>query len=168
MRFPFGKKVVKRCPKGHEMALEWRSCPRCTGSTTVTETRDILDATVVVGAPPAPGRRPAASVPESLVRLTVTAGARAGETLDLNAGRVKLGKAPKPETDVRLITLDDGYMSRDHAALTVGPAGAVLVDLGSTNGTFVNGARVERALLSEGDEIRLGQTTLLVTRSTSA
>jgi pSer/pThr/pTyr-binding forkhead associated (FHA) protein len=38
-------------------------------------------------------------------------------------------------------------------------------DLGSTNGTFVNGRRVERAALAPGDQVRLGRAELMVERT---
>lgn len=47
-------------------------------------------------------------------------------------------------------------VSRRHAVITVDASGARISDLGSRNGTFVNGRRVETAYLSPGDEIRLG------------
>lgn len=51
----FGKKIVKRCPKGHEMELDWRRCPKCTGRSALHEGRDITEATVILG----PGSAPA-------------------------------------------------------------------------------------------------------------
>jgi pSer/pThr/pTyr-binding forkhead associated (FHA) protein len=56
---------------------------------------------------------------------------------------------------------DDPFMSRRHAALRVseGPATTFrLTDLGSSNGTFVNGARVTEATLRPGDEVSIGGT----------
>lgn len=53
-------------------------------------------------------------------------------------------------------------LSRSHARLTVDSAGQVeLEDLGSTNGCFINGDRVQRALLKNGDTIGLGPEVLL-------
>lgn len=162
MALPFRSKVVKRCREGHEMSLEWRSCPKCTGRVAVTESRDMLDATIIHGMPVA-SRATTSAGPAFIARLTYESGPKTGETIDLFAGRVKLGKAPKAEGEARLVTLEDTYLSRDHAAVTAGAGGVVLVDLGSTNGTFVNGRRVERAILAEGDELRLGQISFRVT-----
>ena len=53
-------------------------------------------------------------------------------------------------------------MSRDHFALEVGVAAVILRDLGSTNGTFVNGSRVERYILAPGDSVRAGETIFRV------
>jgi len=60
------------------------------------------------------------------------------------------------------IRLDCTSVSRRHAVLVVEPDGqnVWVEDLGSSNGTFVNGKRVKREALSYGDVITLGQTTL--------
>jgi hypothetical protein len=50
----------------------------------------------------------------------------------------------------------DASVSRRHALLLKGEGGWTLWDLGSTNGTRVNGWRVERAVLRPGDELELG------------
>ena len=52
-------------------------------------------------------------------------------------------------------------MSRHHAELRVENGQVVLVDLGSTNGTFVNGQPVRRVALSDGTQVTLGRTTLV-------
>lgn len=48
-------------------------------------------------------------------------------------------------------------VSKAHARVSRSDDGVVLEDLGSSNGTFVNGRRVDRVLLSDGDRVRLGQ-----------
>ena len=53
-------------------------------------------------------------------------------------------------------------MSRDHFALEAGVAAVVLRDLGSTNGTHVNGSRVDRHILADGDLVRAGETSFRV------
>ena len=66
--------------------------------------------------------------------------------------------------DACTITLTDGAISRRHAVLR-GDSGTVTVeDLGSRNGTFVNGRRVRRAELAAGDTIRLGNALLVLVR----
>lgn len=68
---------------------------------------------------------------------------------------VTLGRATNND-----IVLSDAKVSRAHARLECGDAGCTLVDLGSANGTRLNGMRVERAALSPGDVITLGDSTL--------
>lgn len=61
--------------------------------------------------------------------------------------------------DAELALLDE-LVSRRHARLVLGPEGLDVEDLGSTNGTFLNGLRVDRARASEGDRILVGGTLL--------
>jgi pSer/pThr/pTyr-binding forkhead associated (FHA) protein len=58
------------------------------------------------------------------------------------------------------IVLSDETVSRSHARVERRGGGFVIEDLGTPNGTFVNGARVERMTLSPGDTIVLGKSTL--------
>jgi|GEM_PF-5658516 len=176
----FGRKIVKRCPKGHEMDLAWRRCPRCSGGAAGSVVgRDITDQTVLVGAGapatdatrivsptasrapgPAPGEPAAAAPPPPQVRLEVTTGPRGGETIALEFGIYRVGKAPRSVPDTRpLVFAGDRFISKDHLVLTVGAAHTVLVDQGSTNGTLVNGQKVTRTILADGDVVQAGETT---------
>ncbi|MFT3745158.1 MAG: FHA domain-containing serine/threonine-protein kinase [Pyrinomonadaceae bacterium] len=60
----------------------------------------------------------------------------------------------------------DRYFSRHHCILEIAPPQAFLRDLGSTNGTYVNGMRVDTAHLKSGDRIQGGETILEVEVST--
>jgi len=88
--------------------------------------------------------------------LVVMAGSNVGEMYKLEKDQLVIGRGDK--ADLRL--LDDG-ISRDHARVVKDGAQMVLEDMGSTNGTYCNGARVTRQALSEGDKILLGSTTIL-------
>ena len=69
-----------------------------------------------------------------------------------------VGRCPTAE-----ITLDDASISRRHCQFLIDPYGALIVrDLGSTNGVYVDGRRVEKATLSLGAEVRLGVLTMRV------
>src|ERR1700687_4325522 len=57
---------------------------------------------------------------------------------------------------------EDKFFSRHHCLLEIAPPRCFLRDLGSTNGTFVNGQRVPEAFLRSGDKIQGGQTVLEV------
>lgn len=59
------------------------------------------------------------------------------------------------------ITVDDSGVSRKHVEFRITPEGVILTDLGSTNGTFVEGHRVEAATLLDGNQITIGRTRIL-------
>jgi pSer/pThr/pTyr-binding forkhead associated (FHA) protein len=61
--------------------------------------------------------------------------------------------------------VDAAMISRLHCQLTAGAAELEVVDLGSTNGTFVNGQRVERALLKDGDKLGVGRVEFTISRA---
>jgi Protein of unknown function (DUF3662)/FHA domain len=77
-------------------------------------------------------------------------------TYELTTPVTLLGRGT--DCDLRLI---DPGVSRHHAELRVEDGEVVLVDLGSTNGTFVNGQPVRRVLLTDGTRVTLGRTTLV-------
>jgi hypothetical protein len=64
--------------------------------------------------------------------------------------------------DSHLCLPNDRFFSRHHCLLEISPPRCFLRDLGSTNGTFVNGQRVREAFLKSGDQIQGGETVLLV------
>ena len=86
-------------------------------------------------------------------------GRRAGTASELVIDRAKVGRTPGSD-----ICLADEGVSRQHAEIfRQGPVFAV-TDLGSTNGTFLNGKRISRAALSHNDVLRLGSVVGLVVK----
>lgn len=81
------------------------------------------------------------------------------EALPLLGERITIGKSSSNE----LVIAGDPTVSRAHAILEPLPAGWSIRDLGSRNGTFVNGERIlsERAL-RPGDEVRIGSTRIVL------
>src|SRR4029078_1792194 len=70
---------------------------------------------------------------------------------------VTLGQFVVGRTSDCQLSLDDPLVSRRHAVLTVEPEGVFIEDLGSRNGVFLNGQRVERRMrVTDGDTIRIG------------
>jgi hypothetical protein len=107
----------------------------------------------------APGG-PAAAAPQtgeqSSRRLELVTGSETGRIIRLTPPSVVIGRG----ADAHLRLTDTG-ISRRHAELLVDDDRVTLVDLQSTNGTLVNGARVDRAELRDGDRISLGTTVVV-------
>jgi pSer/pThr/pTyr-binding forkhead associated (FHA) protein len=106
------------------------------------------DALAVAAPPPEP----------EVATLTV-----AGRRLPVRTDRVVLGRSRDADVQV-----DDANVSRLHCEVARGGDGAwTVADLGSTNGTELNGRRVDRASLTDGDRITIGGTTIVFGRSGS-
>jgi pSer/pThr/pTyr-binding forkhead associated (FHA) protein len=65
------------------------------------------------------------------------------------------------------VTLEDSLVSREHVTISRDEAGWMVRDLGSRNGTFVNGRRVDVERLRYGDRLAIGQTVLLLASSSA-
>jgi pSer/pThr/pTyr-binding forkhead associated (FHA) protein len=79
-------------------------------------------------------------------------------TFRLTSGAIKtIGRAAGAD-----FILDRALVSRLHCQLTAGDEHLVVEDLSSTNGTFVNGKRVQRAQIASGDRLRVGRIELAV------
>jgi len=80
-----------------------------------------------------------------------------GSRFDLNAKPITVGRAAS--NDIRLV--DDEFASSRHARIEPRRDGVWVEDIGSTNGTYLNGTRLSRAQkLTSGDVIRVGETDL--------
>lgn len=79
-------------------------------------------------------------------------------TFRIRPGAVKtIGRAPRAD-----FVIDAALVSRLHCRLTADAEKLEVVDLSSTNGTFVNGKRIERARVTGGDRLRFGRVELTV------
>lgn len=94
---------------------------------------------------------------DMVVALSVTEGRLKGTLFRLSKPRVVVGRFGVD------IVLDDPEVSRRHCVVEVQGPSALLIDLDSANGTFVNDQRVERRLLEHLSEFRIGGTTLMLT-----
>jgi len=81
---------------------------------------------------------------------------RPGRAPEVPAGAIKIGRAADND-----IVVPDVLASRHHATLVPTPAGTEIRDNRSINGTFVNGQRVDSALLREGDVVTIGNIDLV-------
>jgi hypothetical protein len=102
-------------------------------------------------APPPPEPEP----PREVFSLAI-----GGKPHELAKPRVVLGRSK--EADIRV---PDENISRRHAEVRLEDDGYWIVDLGSTNGTLVNGKRVDRARLEDKDRITLGSTEIVFGRT---
>ena len=87
-------------------------------------------------------------------------GASPGQTREVLIGKDEFLIGRGADCDLRL---RDTEISRHHCTIRVGADEATLVDLGSSNGTYLNGQRVRsQASLHTGDEVRLGSATFVI------
>jgi pSer/pThr/pTyr-binding forkhead associated (FHA) protein len=86
----------------------------------------------------------------------VIMGANAGQIYTVTKPRTVLGRGTDSD-----IQLQDSEVSRRHAMLEIRGDEAMVVDMGSTNGTYVDGVRVQKASIFSNQEFSLGTTTLM-------
>jgi pSer/pThr/pTyr-binding forkhead associated (FHA) protein len=92
------------------------------------------------------------------VALVAMKGPVKGRVFHLTRPEIVLGR-----TDADLVLADDRQVSNRHCSIEVRDTVGILRDLGSTNGTFVNGEAVKTARLEHLSEFRVGATTLMFT-----
>jgi hypothetical protein len=118
----------------------------------------------VIKPPPPFGKVPAAAAPEppeatvvlTRARLALLDGDRIAKEFPLKPGVSILGRLAL--SDIHLPTPD---VSRKHAQVIVGPSGVFVVDLESENGVVVNGRKVDKVQLVDGDVLTLGKQRLV-------
>jgi hypothetical protein len=91
------------------------------------------------------------------VVLEVHEPGRPAHTVPMSGAPIRIGRAPDCE-----LVLRDSRASRRHARLFARDGVLILTDLGSTNGTLVNGNRITEVALGAGDRIQIGESTLVV------
>jgi hypothetical protein len=129
-----------------------------------TATKDLRGApqeSIVLGAAEADALRAQVAAPRTASFVVLAGpGRQAGSTITLSAATVA-GRDAK--NGIRLDA--DEFASAEHARIEPGSDGVWIEDLGSTNGTYVNGARIDRrTLVRTGDAVRIGQTELRLKR----
>ncbi|MCB8980840.1 MAG: FHA domain-containing protein [Ardenticatenaceae bacterium] len=94
---------------------------------------------------------------QTAARLVIEQGPEPGQTFTLSSAPQTIGRSAN-----NAIVINDAEISRRHAQLTPQGSSYVIEDLGSTNGTFVNGIRLNRpATLKHGDSVEFGDTVRL-------
>ncbi len=85
-------------------------------------------------------------------------------TKDYDRDIIKIGRLSSAH-----LCLDDEKVSRIHSVIEVAPDGSLsIIDMGSVEGTFVNGKRVNKGALQFGDEVKVGNTTIKVEQAGAA
>src|SRR5512145_1337129 len=92
------------------------------------------------------------------ITLQVYRGSELVRSEQFNREIIKIGRLASAH-----LVLDDDRISRIHSVIEVAPDGAVsIIDMGSAEGTFVNGKKVSRGALKPGDQITLGGLRLVL------
>lgn len=89
---------------------------------------------------------------ETEVFLILGASGREGEVVKIKGDKLTVGRRAKND-----LVINDASVSQDHAELTKSAAGWTVRDKGSSNGTFIDGAKVDEAALSPGDVVSFGE-----------
>lgn len=106
---------------------------------------------------PAKPSRPKGRLPRHLV---ITAGSLAGQSIELDDAPVTIGRAPEST-----LVLTDDYASTHHARLVPRDGQWLVEDLGSTNGTYLDKAKVTQPTpVGVGAKVRIGKTVLELRR----
>ncbi len=120
-------------------------------STTEPEgTQPKLDESATAKAPAGLGEREMPEVGAMPARIVFISGEDAGAAFPIK-GTVSFGRA-----EANTVTIRDSKVSRQHAQIQQQGNEYVIIDLNSSNGTYVNGERIEEYVLSNGDEIMIG------------
>ena len=103
--------------------------------------------------PPPPQRAPVACAPAA--QLLISSPLGSFPPLNIPPSGLTIGRTADNQ-----LAINDVKASRSHACIECVNNVWFVIDLGSANGTLVNGVRVERRALRENDRITIGQTTL--------
>jgi hypothetical protein len=88
--------------------------------------------------------------------LVITQGAQSGQSAALADGVILIGRGAEAQ-----LSLDDDYVSTRHARVVSGDNGIYVEDLGSTNGSYVNGQRITApTTITLSDTVRIGRTMM--------
>lgn len=93
-----------------------------------------------------------AALPANSALLIAQRGPAVGSRFLLDQDLSVAGRHPNAD-----IFLDDVTVSRRHVEFSRNPSGFLMKDMGSMNGTYLNGSRAEQSQLSTGDEIQIGK-----------
>ncbi len=139
--------------------LQWRSAledarQATTDNAANQELREAAAALAApeAAAPAAPERPHPEPAPEGAVRLLIHNG-DGREVMHVLGRKTSVGRTPDND-----LQIDTKFVSRHHAVILAGPVHTIIEDLNSTNGVQVNGRRVTRHVLKDGDTVLIGRS----------
>jgi pSer/pThr/pTyr-binding forkhead associated (FHA) protein len=145
---------------GHQNPEGVNFCSSC-GASMVTSGSDTSVSVAPVEDLADPGDAPVGRIelPRGVGLLVVRRGTDEGARFPLEQRETTVGR--NPDADV---FLDDITVSRKHAVFVTEGQATTVRDAGSLNGTYVNRARIEEAVLASGDEVQVGKFKLVYLR----
>lgn len=152
--------MVLICPScDRDCASGARFCDSCgTRLETAEEPTDAFDLVEEV-----PHSEDRARFPPTCGLFVVESGPKAGSRYGLEADLVTVGRNGKAD-----ILLDDVTVSRQHAEVEKTADRYVVRDVGSLNGTWLNGVRIDTSELQDGDEVQIGRFKLVFFHGTAS
>jgi predicted Zn finger-like uncharacterized protein len=157
-RFGASKQKRVKCPKCETVFQVENPEPEPEGATRIGFEAAASPEQKPAAAPEAAELPQLAPIPKDVrVSLAVIAGAQAGTVFPITKPRIYLGRGSSMD-----VQLKDAEVSRKHAMIEIRGEAATLADMGTTNGTFVGGERIDRVELANQNEFTLGSTTLML------
>jgi hypothetical protein len=143
---------------GHQVPDDANFCPSC-GTPVTRQSAGQEDTTASIDVGALDPHHDVEDLPElepGTGMLVVVRGPNAGSRFLLDRAATTIGRHPDSD-----IFLDDVTVSRRHAEVALVDEGVMVKDLGSLNGSYVNGQRVDERVLASGDEVQIGRFKLL-------
>ena len=140
---------------GKENPKDLKVCLNCG---TILESLNSTEATITFSPVDGPEKEAIVEVKDASEEavLVVKSGSSVGQRFPLINREITLGRDPQSD-----IFLGDITVSRKHAKVAVDESTVEVKDVGSLNGTYVNGKRVEAQILKHGDELQIGKFKLI-------
>lgn len=166
------RRSTVRCPRSHTTVPGWAFCPWCPsplvgsiGGNPAPVTADHVGRSIGTLLRPGPGQ-PVPNEPLPKTRSTQQGPVLLWLVPDSGASEIAVRQdaevGRKPASHVHV---DDPTVSWEHARIVSQDGAPALVDLASSNGTYVNGERVESSLLLDDDRVQFGAVMFRVRRS---
>lgn len=140
---------------GHENTEDVRVCAKCGAELHMKKATE----TTIAFAPVEDEEKEAPVEVEDKTEeavFVVKKGPSVGQRFPLKQKEITLGRDPQSD-----IFLDDITVSRKHARVDIQGISVKVIDVGSLNGTYVNGIRTETTVLKHGDEVQIGKFKLI-------